>query len=67
MDMNKTGEPTRKGLLFDCERCGNPIEVAAALLFSNPNGDIVRKHHICSECYQVIVADFIQNKKNFDE
>jgi hypothetical protein len=48
----------RVGLLFDCDSCGKPIEKAAALLFSPPAIDTVRKHHLCGECYERIVHNF---------
>ena len=51
-------ENRRVGLLFDCERCGAPIETPAALLFSPPDGDLVRKHHLCGKCYIAIVGEF---------
>jgi hypothetical protein len=58
MNAKSSGTQNRSGLLFDCERCGEPIEVAAALLFSPPNEDLVRKHHLCHNCYQEIIHGF---------
>lgn len=64
MNTNSGNNPYRIGLLFNCERCGEPIELAAALLFSPPSGEIVRKHHLCGNCYQSIVQDFAISKSN---
>ena len=48
----------RTGLHFNCDRCGKPIEKPGALLFSPPQSDLVKKHHICTECYDQIVRGF---------
>lgn len=45
----------RIGLLFNCEWCGEPIETVAGLLFSPPINDMVRKHHMCKNCYINII------------
>jgi hypothetical protein len=58
MNADTLDAPQRAGLIFDCERCGKPIEFAAALLFSPPNAEMVRKHHVCGECYEIIINDF---------
>lgn len=42
--------------LFTCLRCSMPLEAPGGLLFSPPNGDLVCKSHICSECYKDIVT-----------
>jgi hypothetical protein len=62
MNTDAVNYPQRQGLLFNCERCGQPIEVAAALLFSSPDKDMVRKHHLCSDGYQAIVQEFSAHK-----
>lgn len=46
---------TFHGLIFNCEWCGEPIEKAAALLFSAPVNDMARKHNMCAKCYDLIV------------
>lgn len=58
MQTHASPESARPGLLFHCERCGQAITVAAALLFSPPVEDRVRKHHLCATCYQEIIAEF---------
>ena len=65
MKANSISNPKKRtGLLFNCERCGEPIEIAAALLFSPPSGDIVRKHHLCGNCYQSIAQNFVNSKSD---
>ena len=41
------------GLHFDCEQCGQPLSRPGAILFSPPDSEqgLVRKHHICADCY----------------
>jgi hypothetical protein len=62
MNANADSGSQRQGLLFNCERCRGPIEVAAALLFSSPEKDMVRKHHLCADCYRAILQEFAVHK-----
>jgi hypothetical protein len=57
MTDNKT-----KGLHFNCDKCDHPINQPAALLFSPPvdDGFHVKKYHICIECYEKIVNEFLK-------
>ena len=45
-------------LQLKCDRCGQQLDRPGALLFSPPQGDgwLVEKHHLCVECYAVVVA-----------
>jgi hypothetical protein len=51
------------GLHFDCEHCGQPLKRPGAILFSPPDPmrGLVRKHHICSECYRKISENLSYN------
>jgi hypothetical protein len=37
---------------FNCDSCGAPIEQAAALMFSPPMSNTVRKFHVCVTCFK---------------
>jgi hypothetical protein len=52
----------KKGLHFNCDRCDQPINQPAALLFSPPLDDEfnVKKNHVCIECYKKIVKEFLR-------
>jgi hypothetical protein len=38
-----------------CDRCGDKIKTAAALVFSPPKDRQVNKFHICCECWVELV------------
>jgi len=45
---------------FDCHYCDKELEETGGLLFSPPDADdIVKKHHICVDCYVTISAGAI--------
>lgn len=58
MNKNDVRDFKITGLLFNCDSCSKPIETPAALLFSPPKSNLVRKHHICSDCYMQIIKQF---------
>lgn len=45
-----------KGLELYCHACKGLIEDPGALLFSPPKGITVRKYHLCSKCYNIIIS-----------
>lgn len=46
-----------------CDMCRKELNDYGALLFSPPNKNIVKKFHICKNCYQKLVKKNIKNKK----
>ncbi|MBS3058642.1 MAG: hypothetical protein J4478_04550 [Candidatus Diapherotrites archaeon] len=42
-----------------CDSCGKELDKFGALLFSPPDsGNIVRKFHVCVECFEKLKASF---------
>ena len=42
-----------------CDKCGKELDDFGALLFSPPNGNDVKKFHICKECYSKLITKFL--------
>lgn len=40
-----------------CEGCKKELNDFGAILFSPPNGNDVKKYHLCNECYKKIKED----------
>jgi len=38
-----------------CEKCGKELEDFGAILLSPPEGNNVKKFHICKDCYKNII------------
>ena len=45
-----------------CDKCGKELEEFGGILLSPPNDDnLVKKFHLCQECYNAILKN-IENK-----
>lgn len=44
------------GLDIKCDVCKHQITVTAALLFSPPSRNNVKKFHICQTCYNTVIS-----------
>jgi DNA-directed RNA polymerase subunit M/transcription elongation factor TFIIS len=45
------------GLIIHCDVCGMLITQPGALLFSPPNDGMVKKYHLCKQCYEARYED----------
>lgn len=41
-----------------CDKCKKELEDFGALLFSPPDGNNVKKYHICKNCFEEMEKDF---------
>lgn len=41
-----------------CNRCGKELNEFGAILLSPPEGDSVKKMHLCLACYSSVIKDF---------
>ncbi|MBW3020596.1 hypothetical protein KY334_04825 [Candidatus Woesearchaeota archaeon] len=41
-----------------CDKCKKELNDFGGILLSPPTNDMVRKYHLCKNCYQEIVDEF---------
>lgn len=39
-----------------CDKCGEELTEFGALLFSPPEGNLVKKFHLCKRCYYELMG-----------
>ena len=43
-----------------CDKCGKELKEFGAILFSPPKKNIVKKFHLCKQCYQQLIKGWKQ-------
>ena len=42
-----------------CDICHKELKESGAILLSPPNDDLVRKYHICKDCFKKIELEYL--------